>query len=147
MNNCSLLRQERSFRPRTTVPRVRPIVLGMKKRPKTRATIAANIKMLIKEWPMQIDELAQKSGVTKRMIQYVISQERAPSIEIADAIATAFGISGWQLLIPDLRSDLVRQGKLTALVTNYGNASFKAREYIDEVAGQAGKTNNGGKAS
>jgi transcriptional regulator with XRE-family HTH domain len=90
--------------------------------------------MLMREWPMTIDDLAKKSGVTKRMIQYVLNKERVPSIDVAAALAGAFSINGWQLLVPNLKSELARCGQLEKLVQNYQRANLDAQRYLDGVA-------------
>jgi transcriptional regulator with XRE-family HTH domain len=90
--------------------------------------------MLMREWPMTIDDLAKKSGVTKRMIQYVLNKERVPSIDVAAALAGAFSINGWQLLVPNLKSELARCGQLEKLVQNYQRANPDAQRYLDGVA-------------
>lgn len=83
---------------------------------------------------MAIADLARRSGVSDRMIKYILAKERIPSIEIADSLAQPFGLSGWQLLKPNLNIRLAQEGKLDRLLDNYSGLSDTARDYIDEVA-------------
>lgn len=90
----------------------------------------------MKKTGMKKPELAKKSGVSERMIGYLLAKERTPTIEVADALAKPFDLTGWQLLIPGLHIDLAKAGKLEQLVHNYSSASDKGREYIDRVSEQ-----------
>lgn len=111
----------------------------MKNRPKTADTLVTNLKALIRETEMTIPALAEKSGVSARMIGYLLAGERTPTIEVADALAKPFDLTGWQLLIPGLRIDLAKAGKLEQLVHNYSSASDEGRKYIDRVSEQEAK--------
>ncbi len=46
--------------------------------------------------------LAVKSKLTPSTVGRILSGEQAPAIDTLDAIATAFGLHAWQLLISDL---------------------------------------------
>lgn len=106
----------------------------MKKRLLPSGTVGKNIDMLIRELPMPIEDVARKSEISKRMIQYIIADQRQPTVTTAEAIAEAFGIAPWELLLPNLNAQLARSGKLNRLVRNYGAAPDQTRNYIDFVA-------------
>lgn len=97
-------------------------------------TFTRNLKMLLMETGMDLDTLVKKSGVSKRMIQYILSGEKKPTIERADAIAGAFKLDGWVMLMPDLRADLLKNGHLRELIKHYSEASEDGRNYICHVA-------------
>jgi len=90
--------------------------MDMKRRPKTKA------------------ELSKKSGVSPRMIAYILSKERAPSIEVTDALASAFGLTGWQIIMPNLSVEAIRNGKLEKLINDYSRSSDSGKELIETIA-------------
>ena len=106
----------------------------MKNRPATSDTFIKNLAFLMNKTDMKPAGLARKSGVSPRMVAYVLSRERVPSIDIAGALAAAFGLTGWQLLAPFLIKDLEESGNLEKLITNYCDASKEGRDYISHVA-------------
>lgn len=116
----------------------------MKKRPKTSETIAQNIKKLSDAQQISLDEIARRAGVTRRAIQYILSGERVPSIEMAESIGQALNVTGWQLLIPNLAEELARSGRLSALVSNYMSDPAETQAYLESVAQRDAKANNGG---
>lgn len=83
---------------------------------------------------MKQKELARQSGVTERMIAYIIKQERTATINLTESLAKPFGLNGWHLLIPNLPVDLAKNGKLAKLLSNYALASDDGRQYIDKIA-------------
>lgn len=103
-------------------------------RPKPKETLAKNLKMLLDETGMKVPALAKASGVSERMILYILSEERTATIETANDLAAVFHLDGWSLLMPDLKADLMKNGRLAKLVKNYFTASKEGREYIDHVA-------------
>ena len=98
--------------------------------------LSTNVASLLAYTGWSKEYLAKRSGVSLRMIAYILSKERAASIEIAEAIGNAFGISVWAILNPHLEPG--QQGKLEKLVKNYSNTSPKGRDYIDMVADREG---------
>lgn len=114
----------------------------MAKRPNTAAVFVANMKALLESTGMSTTDLAKTSGVSLRMVNYILTGERKPSAEVADAIGRAFGVTGWQMLIPSLNVDLARRGKLEQLVERYSVADEQAQDYIDLIAKREA---NGGK--
>lgn len=114
-------------------------VADMKRRPHTADTIVTNLRHLMRETGMKPAALATKSGVSKRMIDYILTKERTPTIEVAEALANAFGLTGWQLLLPDLPVHLAKTGQLDRLLSYYSHSSDAGRAYIDRVAEQEAK--------
>lgn len=115
------------------------IFFDMKTRPNTNDTLVANLRALMKASGMKKPELSQKSGVSERMIGYVLSGERKPTVELAEALAGAFHLKGWHLIINNLPVTLADSGKLDKLVQNYALSSENGRNFIDRVAEQEAK--------
>lgn len=88
--------------------------------------------MTIRDWNQV--ELAKKSGVSQRMISSILSKESGCSVETADALAHAFGLNGWHLIMPGLTEDLLKSGAVQDLLDSYVNASPEGRALIDAMA-------------
>lgn len=110
------------------------MLLGMKTRPKTTDTLVVNLRALMRASKIKTPQLATQSGVSLRMIKYILSGERKPTVELADALAKPFGITGWQIIMPGLPIELAKSGRLDKLIHNYSESQEKGRTYIDSVA-------------
>lgn len=88
--------------------------------------------MSIREWNQL--ELSKKSGVSQRMISAILSQESGCSVETADALAHAFGLHGWHLIMPNLTEDLLKSKAVQELFDSYINATPEGRALIDAMA-------------
>ena len=98
----------------------------------TKDYLARNILMLLDYHRWSKADLAKRSGVSSRMISYIINKERTATIEVADEIGAAFGINGWLMISPYLTIDSYK--KLDSLNSNYNKASKEGRSHIDMVA-------------
>ena len=69
-----------------------------------RAVLAINLKALmkIKGGPNSQSALGKKSGVAQATIGRILNEESAASIETVDDLARAYGLEGWQLLVPGM---------------------------------------------
>lgn len=101
------------------------------KRQSTRETLAKNLKTLmdIRGWTQV--ELAGKSGVSQTMISSVLGAKSGCSVETADALGHAFGLTGWHLLMPGLTEDLLKSKAVQKLLESYIDASPEGRAFID----------------
>jgi transcriptional regulator with XRE-family HTH domain len=101
---------------------------------KMKVVLSNNIRVLMKEFPVSKAALSRKSGVSVRMIGYVLAKEKTATVDIVEQLAGAFGLAGWQLLIPNLTVELAKNGKLGKLIDNYARSSSDGRVYIERVA-------------
>lgn len=108
--------------------------ISMSKRLKPAEVLAKNLQMLIDETGLKIAELSRRSGVSERMIRYILDQDRTASIDIVESLAAVFKLDGWHLVMPGLKLDLARTGKLQKLIGDYSVSSSEGREYIERVA-------------
>lgn len=83
---------------------------------------------------IKLAQLERDTGVSARMIRFILDGERKPSVEIADAIASGFGLTGWQMLLPNLIDDLKNSKQLELLVQMFVDAPEDGKEYILRVA-------------
>lgn len=106
----------------------------MRKRTSTSDTLVTNLRELMRITKIRKPDLAKKSGVSERMIGYILAKERTPTVDTAEALGQAFGLNGWQLIMPGLPIHLAKNGHLDKLVKNYARLTDEGREYVDRVA-------------
>ncbi len=104
------------------------------RRPRTRDIVAANLAALMGHAQWSQRDLEAKSGVSQRQISNILTRSTSCSVETADALARAFGLEGWHLLVKDLPDDLVHSVSIAKLVAAYIQAGQETRNYIDTVA-------------
>lgn len=97
-------------------------------------TLVKNLRMLMLSTKMTSADLSTKSHVSKRMIDYILSGERKPSVEVAGQLAEAFGLTGWQLIMPSLTNDLEKNGILDKLIADFLHCGEISQDYILSVA-------------
>lgn len=112
-----------------------PYLSGMKTADsKLRATVAANLRSLMdgREWSQA--DLAKKSKVSQRHISNMLSRKTGASFETLHAVAGAFGVPGWLLMIDRLSADLLDSQKIPLLVASFCNAGPDGRSLIERLA-------------
>lgn len=114
-------------------------ISAMKERPLTTETLALNLRTLMTRAKMTKKRLAQLSGVSERMVGYVLARERTATIEMADMLAKPFGLTGWQILMPGLPIPEAKAGDVEALIRKYALASEDGKNYISRVADKESK--------
>jgi transcriptional regulator with XRE-family HTH domain len=104
-----------------------------KDRPATRETVAENVKALLRlrEWSQA--ELGRQAGLPTRTVNSVVNKEGACTVETAEKIANAFGLSGWHLLIPSLPDELLDSPTLSRLVEAYARVNGESRDLINDL--------------
>jgi len=79
-------------------------------------------------------ELAKKAGVSPRMLAYIYSGERTPTLEVLERIAAVFKIAPGLLLMPDMIKWFPHLKEMGELMTLYANADADSQKYIRRVA-------------
>lgn len=87
-------------------------------------------------------ELAGLSGVSQTQIGNIIRGANSPSVEIAEALAKPFGLTGWQLICPHIPDNYKHGESLNKLIVAYILASDEVRRYIDMVVERERKPNH-----
>jgi len=103
-------------------------------RPRTRETLARNLRVLMDraEWSQR--DLAAQSKVSQRQISNILSMTTSCSVETAEALAKPFGLQGWHLVLPNLPVDLVQSTSIARLVSAYIAAQGPSRAFMDSLA-------------
>lgn len=93
-----------------------------------------NLNGLMRARKMKVPELAELSGVSLRMVRFVLKSERMPTIETINRLASAFQLSSWQLLMPNFHKQVDDGAALNAVLASYIDSDSKGRELIKSVA-------------
>lgn len=104
------------------------------KRPAVRAVLAANLRALKDRRDWTQTEVANKAHISQRYVSSVLNQEQAPTTEIVDALASAFGLPGWLMLVPDLPVELLDSQDLPLIIKHYLGAGPDGRALLDKLA-------------
>jgi transcriptional regulator with XRE-family HTH domain len=88
-------------------------------------------------------QLAEKSGVSQRMISGILSSEHGCSVETAEALAGAFKLRGWHLIMRKLPPELLDSPALSNLMDSYINATPANRDLIDRLTALYKSASNG----
>jgi len=96
--------------------------------------LAANLTILMQQKDWKPQQLAEKSGVSPRMIAYLLSEERAPTIDIIERLARSFGLEAWQLMLPGIDPTALNANRLSHLISDYSSASDNGRKLIEMIA-------------
>ncbi len=100
-------------------------------RPRTREILVRNLKTLMDLRGMSQRELATTSGVSQGQLSAILNDKSACSIETAEALARAFDLHGWHLLLHNLPKELVDSPKVGQMVEGYLKLNGEGREFID----------------
>lgn len=106
------------------------------------ATLALrdNVRRLMdsRDPPWKLVDLARHSGVSKSALSYLLNyqdnSDRHPTTETIGGIAAAFGLPVWQLMIPDLPTELLQSRRVTRLIENYRDAPEEGRATVERIA-------------
>ena len=96
--------------------------------------VVANLAALMKHHDLKPDRLHKISGVSSRMISFILTYDRNPSIEIVERLAKAFKIPTWMMFLPELATLSFNTKQLDRLVSVYTRADTDSREYVYQVA-------------
>lgn len=98
--------------------------------------LSKNLGLMLSVKKMNKSALAAKSGVSGREIQYILDQERSPSIAIVSDLARALNITVSALLSQDLEQDFQYLEDIQTLVQLYLSATTHGKENIHHTANQ-----------
>lgn len=98
-------------------------------RPLTRTVVARNLRALMRlSGGLKSCDLDARSGVSQRQITNILNGSSAPTTETVEALAAAFGLQGWHLLLHDLPEDLVTSQALGHLVAGFIRSDADGRD-------------------
>lgn len=96
--------------------------------------LVINLKSLMGKTALTSSDLSKKSGVSKRMIDYILNGDRKATIELTGKLADAFGLAAWQLIMPSLPYDIAKNGTLNQLIKDFSACATESQDYIRHLA-------------
>lgn len=78
--------------------------------------------------------VARMSGVSPKSVNNMLHGRHGAKLDHVEAVAQVFSLNLWQLILPDLTAELVKNGQLAKLVKHYAEANEQGRENISRVA-------------
>ena len=97
-------------------------------------TFIANLEVVLSALGWSNRKLAQKSGVSDRVIGMYRNKESVPSLDKAERLAKALGYELWQLQIPGFRPDIVKGGGFDRLYHAYLDTDDDGRKVMETTA-------------
>jgi len=100
--------------------------------------LADNVRRLMDANKLTQKQLATRTGVSQKsisdLLNYGGSVSKEPRLGTIEKIAKGFGIPPWQLQIPELPVELLRNHSVGKVLENYRDAEPVGRENIRRVA-------------
>lgn len=106
----------------------------MKDKTPPRQTLAANLRYLMDLEHLSETKLAKRSGVAQRTINDILNQKSSATLDTVQALAAAFGLNLWHLIMPNLPDDLKKSPSISRLYASYVRASPEGRKFIEMAA-------------
>ena len=104
-------------------------------RDKTRETLAKNVAylMLQRGWTQSV--LAKKADISQRSVSNLLHPEtHSPKLETVEAVAEAFGLNLWHMIMPSLIEDLAAGTSFSRIYDDYMRSSEEGKKHIERVA-------------
>ena len=103
---------------------------------KTRKILARNVSILMKHHGHNQISLAKKAAVSQRTISNIVNPDNPhePTLAKIDAVAQAYNLQTWHLLIPDAPLELLTNKCIEKVVGNFIHSSDAGRTMISRVS-------------
>lgn len=102
---------------------------------RARATLATNVKRLREFHSWSQAELARRAGLGQTTISAVENPEgKSSGVDNIEALANAFSVEPWLLLVPGLPDDALKNHSFSKIVRSYAESSAEGRSNIARVA-------------
>lgn len=88
-----------------------------------------NLNFLLKKSGLRAAEVARRSSVSARMIGFIKSGDRKPTLDIADAIAKVFNTTAWHMMLSDF-TQKYENNEINEPHTEYGRSKLETLEDI-----------------
>ena len=117
-------------------------LMGKETNKTTRVALSRNVSHLMAKHGDTQATLAKRAGISQSNVYYVVATERNVRLDTVEAIASAYGLSGWHLINPNLPRDLVDSPSLSKLVDSYARTTPEGRAMFDAIAERESEYNN-----
>lgn len=116
-----------------------PYDLAMKNRQLPKESLALNLSRLMERAGHSERDLAKEAKVSQKAVNNILNQRSVAKIDTVEKVASVYGVTSWQLIMPSLDIDMLVSGKLNALFTAFISTNPEGREYISQVADRESK--------
>ena len=99
-----------------------------------RAILAQNLAALMARDGLSQNALARRNRMNQKTISNILNQAKSPQLDKIEEIASAFHLEPWQLLLPDLPTNLAEGGKMNRLISAYLTCDQPARDIVNHIA-------------
>lgn len=108
-------------------------------RNETTIVIRDNVRrLMLAHGKMSQRELAKLAGIAQSSVSYITTYEdehdRHPTSATIEAVARAFNVEPWQLMIPDVPLEVLQSRRLGKLLADYSASSDEGRKAVERVA-------------
>lgn len=104
--------------------------------------LALNLDALMKSRDWSARELSRRTNgeVSDRYIGMLLEEQYNASVEVIDELAAAFGLQGWQLMVPGVPADPRAARHFNNMVQSYLVADEDTQAFMEHVAERQTKT-------
>lgn len=99
--------------------------------------LSDNVRRLKEYRGWTLIELAKRAGVSKSALGYLVSykdeNDRHPTMETVEAVAGAFDLQAWQLMVPDQPIELLVNQQLQHHLADYVVVGAEGRAAVDRI--------------
>jgi transcriptional regulator with XRE-family HTH domain len=106
----------------------------MDERLSTQDVLARNLKYLMAQRGWNQVETARRARVDQKTISNILAARKKAKIDIVDSIAKAFGLNGWQLILPRLIDDISGETSIAKVYEKFLQSSAEGKRHILSVA-------------
>lgn len=106
----------------------------MDERTPTKTVLARNLRHLMRSRKWNQAELSKRSKVSQRTISNILTNEKVPTLDTVDKIASAFGLNLWHLIMPKLIEDLESDTSIRLVYEQFFQANDQGKHFILSVA-------------
>lgn len=110
------------------------ILRRVKEQLSTRAILAKNLLRLMQKKGYSSAGVAIKAHVSQRTVNNMEKARHNVGIDNIEAVAGVFGLTAWQLMLPNLPCDLLETRSISQLVNNYVASGAEGRKMVSMVA-------------
>lgn len=102
----------------------------------TRRALSSNVSVLMLSKGWKQPQLAQHAGIAQTSVSNIVRPDsgKSPTLSSIQAVAVAFRVPPWMLLIPDIPPTLLKSRDLQKLVASFIRLEKAGAEQVARVA-------------
>lgn len=92
--------------------------------------VSANLRRLLDTMGWSEHDLARRSNVSQKAINNLLNKFTGCTITTAHKLAAPFGLTGWQIQLPNVNAEAGLNDKLDIVIRKFLKTDQKGREFI-----------------